>query len=161
MKVILLRHATAQLRCEELDDFDRELTRHGMEKLKLAAQGLKNLEPETDLIFSSPYIRAQQTAKQVAKAYGILRPHGTLSCLEPDADPSQTIDELEKISNRYEHIIMCGHQPHLGNLACLLINATPGSVEMKKAGAVKIDLATRTLVWALPPKVLRALSDGV
>ena len=65
MNLYIIRHAIAVEAGtpEYEDDSLRPLTDRGKKKMVRIAQGLKNLEVELDLILTSPYIRAAETAK--------------------------------------------------------------------------------------------------
>jgi len=68
MKLCILRHGIAAELGEDGSqvDSERKLTREGREKLKCVADALGEMEMAFDLILSSPYARARQTAEQVA-----------------------------------------------------------------------------------------------
>ena len=71
MRIYLLRHASAELRRENLSDRDRRLTADGHKELQAAAKALTKLKVVPDAILASPYRRAWDTALGVAQ---MLRP---------------------------------------------------------------------------------------
>ena len=64
MNLYILRHGIAVERGTPgyAKDADRPLTLEGERKLQLIAQAMKALDLAFDLILSSPYLRARQTA---------------------------------------------------------------------------------------------------
>ena len=73
IQVILLRHGIAENCGEDGDDSKRELTEKGMEKLKRRLPQIKPLidNPEASYIWSSPLIRARQTAAILGEVVGV------------------------------------------------------------------------------------------
>ena len=69
MKIYLIRHSNAidPGTPGYEDDSLRPLTEKGHDKMKTIASALKELDVQPDLIVSSPYIRARQTAEILAK----------------------------------------------------------------------------------------------
>ena len=74
MNVYLLRHGIAEDYSVSARDEDRELTQEGIEKLKLASAGWKRVIGHIDRVFSSPLIRARQTAEILHQAAGVEEP---------------------------------------------------------------------------------------
>ncbi len=65
MKLIFIRHGIADghfLKKEKLD-FERSLTMEGISEFKSSMKKLKKLEPKINVIFSSPLLRAVQSAE--------------------------------------------------------------------------------------------------
>ena len=62
-ELYLIRHAiAAELGSEWPDDTKRPLTERGMSRFKDAVKGLRRLDVAVDEIFTSPLVRARQTA---------------------------------------------------------------------------------------------------
>src|SRR6185503_13585191 len=72
MELYLLRHAIAVQRGTPGydDDSQRPLTDEGRKKMKKIVKALSGLNLELDTILSSPYVRARDTAKILAKEFG-------------------------------------------------------------------------------------------
>jgi len=67
----IVRHAIAAERGDEWpDDTKRPLTEQGINKFKEAVEGLESLDVEIDEIFTSPFVRAKQTANLLAHGLG-------------------------------------------------------------------------------------------
>jgi len=73
------------------------LTEEGIEKTKQVAKGIAALGVHADLMVSSPYVRAMQTATIFASAleYPKQKIRGTESLL-PGADPAAVLRELAR-----------------------------------------------------------------
>ena len=72
MELVLMRHGKAEPRTDAKADFERELTSIGRKKVKQAARGLAQcLYSGRDImIWSSPLLRAVQTAEIIRGAFG-------------------------------------------------------------------------------------------
>ena len=71
MRLLFIRHAIAEDRDEWAKsgrpDAERPLTDRGRDRMRRAARGLARLLPRPDLIATSPYLRAAETAAIVSK----------------------------------------------------------------------------------------------
>lgn len=166
MKLLLVRHADAGDRDEFAKsgepDHLRPLSEKGREQMRSGVLGLQKLVPSADLIVTSPYTRAAQTAKIVGDAYGNVAREET-STLEPEVSPAD-FETWLKTQGEREVVVAVGHEPHLGNLATwLMCGAEDSRVEMKKGGACLLVFdkrpkkGTGTLRWLMGPKELGAL----
>jgi phosphohistidine phosphatase len=166
MKLLLVRHADAGDRDEFAKtgepDHLRPLSDKGREQMKGAVEGLRKLVPSADLIVTSPYTRAAQTARIVGDAYGNL-PREETSTLEPEVAPAEFEAWLKGHAAR-EVIVAVGHEPHMGAMATwLMCGGEESRVEMKKGGACLLVFdkrpkkGTGTLRWLMGPKELGAL----
>src|SRR5690349_23948212 len=77
MRLIVVRHAVAEDReafaRTHKEDAARPLTAEGRRKMERGALGLRQLVPEVNLLASSPFRRALDTAAILSHAYGELR----------------------------------------------------------------------------------------
>jgi phosphohistidine phosphatase len=158
----LVRHAIAAERGEEWpDDTRRPLTEAGITRFKEAVEGLAWLDVEIDEIFTSPLVRAKQTANLLAHGLANKAVVKTLDALAPGHPPRAVMNELSRSAKRHR-IALVGHEPGLGELAAHLI-ASSRALPFKKGGVCHITVQGLTsrrpgeLVWFLPPKVLRRL----
>jgi phosphohistidine phosphatase len=158
----LVRHAIAAERGDEWpDDSKRPLTEAGINRFKEAVAGLAWLDVSIDEIFTSPLIRAKQTATLLAHGLGNKTSVKTLDALAPGHSPRQVMNELSRAAKR-NRIALVGQETGLGELAAHLLGS-PRAIPFKKGGACLITvqgLASRRpgeLIWCLPPRVLRRL----
>jgi phosphohistidine phosphatase len=166
MRVLVVRHGLAGDRDEFAftgrPDSERPLTKDGREKMKKAASGLTRVVDALDLVATSPLVRAVQTAEIVADVFGGM---DLTICdeLSPERSPDDVLPWLRG-HDRDVSLALVGHEPHLGFLVGLLLTGRHESfVELKKGAAVLLEFEDppapggATLLWALPPGVLRRL----
>ena len=167
MQLLVIRHGIAEDReafaATGKDDSVRPLTKGGKRKMKEAAAGLRELVDTIDVIGSSQLVRAQQTAKIVAKTYGGVAVD-TVDALSPESDPSDLLDWLGEHASA-EVIAVVGHEPHLGILVSwLMTGASESRVTMRKGGAALLDFSSGieagkgTLEWLLSGSQLRRMT---
>ena len=167
MHLYLVRHAIAENRdgTRWPDDSARPLSGEGAERFTLAARGLERLVPTVDLVLSSPYARAWQTAvilHEVAK-WPAAEQCPPLAAARPAGAPLDPLAELTAGS-----VALVGHEPNLSSLASLLLTGDAGTVrlELKKGGVIAFGFhgapapGQAILRWAASPKILRGLAAG-
>jgi len=149
--LVLLRHGIAEDAAPGQSDADRELTAEGRKKMDAIAAGLAYVFPEAEAIYSSPAVRAMQTAEPVSKEYGLTIE--TSDALAPGQSSRKLVDQVE-----VEYAIFVGHEPTLSKLMKELTK-TSGEIELKKGGCYGIgfDGDSARLEWMLAPRVLRRL----
>ncbi len=158
MRIYILRHGIAEDTAKG-GDAQRALTEEGRKKMKDAAAGFARLDPKIDVIFSSPLVRAAQTAEIVARAIqynGRIERMEQLSPGYSSDSVTQRIRSLKKV----ESVILSGHEPNCSQLASFLIGET--GLEFKKGAICLIetescDAGSGTLIWHLSPQVLRLM----
>jgi len=167
MELYLLRHAIAVERGTPGYEMDskRPLTPDGEEKMERIAEGMRALDLSLNLILSSPYIRARQTADIVAKVFNAQKKMETSVNLAPDGDPKKLISELRESYGSPESILLVGHEPCMSDLASVLLTGRSGlSLVMKKGGLCKLTVDSlqygrcATLEWLLTPRQLALVS---
>jgi phosphohistidine phosphatase len=159
-ELYLVRHAIAADRGSEWpDDNKRPLTERGIHRFKDEVKGLRRLDVELDEIFTSPLLRAKQTAELLAAGLEGKPPIKVLDALAPGHTPAAVMTHLARAAKR-RRIAIVGHEPDLGELAAHLIGAGR-ALPFKKGGVCRIDMGSLTskraasLTWFLPPTVLR------
>jgi phosphohistidine phosphatase len=166
MDLYLLRHAIAEERSgsQPGGDSQRRLTNHGARKMHRVAKGMKALELEFDLILSSPYLRAKETAEIVAKVFDQDKVLQLAPALTPDGNPRDLIEDLIRDHPRRKHILVVGHEPYLSSLISLLLSGkTDMSITLKKGGLCRLTVEKlhygrcATLEWLLTPGQMRSL----
>jgi len=167
MDLYILRHAIAEDKASAKPDSQRRLTAEGEEKMRRIAEGMKSLDLEFDLILSSPYLRAKQTAEIVAGIFNLG------SCLEmsddliPSGNPKNLIEALNNRYSDRESIVLVGHEPYLSSLISLLLSGgTNIAITLKKGGLCKLAVEhlkygrCASLEWLLTPRHLKMLGKG-
>ena len=166
MNLYIVRHAVAVERGTSgyEDDSQRPLTDSGRKKMKKIVKGLHQSGIELDTILSSPYVRARDTAKILAKEFKLEAQLSYSDHLIPPANFEALIDE---IGEKYdvESLALVGHEPMLGQFISWL---TTGSLEMmidfKKGGVCYLSADNffqdrrAVLEWLLTPALMVELS---
>ncbi len=166
MELYILRHAMAEAAPNPPSGGDsrRRLTAEGAEKMRRAAKGIKTLKLSFDLILSSPYLRAKETAEIVADVLHADRRLEMTSLLQPDGNLKEFIEELKKKHSDKKSVLLVGHEPGLSRLISVLISGgTQASIEMKKGALCKLNAESlehgrcAALEWLMTNRQLRRL----
>jgi phosphohistidine phosphatase len=156
MKVYILRHAEAEPRGPGVTEAARKLTIDGKRELRAALRLAREAGVAPEVILSSPWTRAQETALAAGDELHTKRVIETKSLL-PDVLPSHIWGEIRSLRPLKE-IMVVGHEPHLSGLAAFLLEA-PVAIDMKKAAIIRVDVQDRegpprgVLKWMLTPKL--------
>lgn len=110
--LVLVRHAKTQSRTDDIDDAQRALTKAGVRAARASlprALSLLSAHPDQAIsVWSSPAVRAMETARIVARAVGVdVADIRTVPCLYPgDAD-----EFFRQLSDVKGCVIAVGHNP--------------------------------------------------
>lgn len=163
MQLILIRHGIAIERDDPEcpDEADRYLTEEGIERTREAMAGLRALGVKPDRVYSSPFVRAAQTARIAGEVLGFdLKRIVTTEALLPSGEPRDLFGELAKHGGK---TVACfGHAPNLDEVIADAVGARSAFTSLKKAGAAAIEFETiragaGELAWLYPVGTLRRL----
>ena len=164
MECILIRHGIAVERDEwEGTDENRPLTEQGKKRVRQAAAGLAALDCKPTHLFTSPFVRAYDTARLLRTVVCPGLKAETREELAVGAKPEQLVSILQTLPS--DAVVLCvGHEPFLGEVASLfLCGKVLPNFPFKKAGAACIEAEGKgragqcRLRWWLPPMQLRVL----
>jgi phosphohistidine phosphatase len=163
VRIYLVRHAIAAERGRDWpDDSKRPLIRKGVDRMREAVRGLVELDAHVDVVLTSPFVRAVQTAEILADG---LTPRPSIvetPSLTPEEAPTSVARALEPY-RRTKAVALVGHEPGIGRLAAWLLG-TPEPIEFKKGGVCCVECASLPpdgrgrLIWHATPAMLRALA---
>jgi phosphohistidine phosphatase len=164
MNLYLMRHAIAAEPEENVEDSQRPLTKNGEKKLEKIARNLEKLDLDIDIILTSPYLRARQTADVVADALDMKKKRVVESeNLIPLGFAEKLVEEINA-REPAENLLLVGHEPFLSQLVGMLTAGTADlQIDMKKAGLCKLSIEQlsygrcATLEWLLTPAQLAAI----
>jgi phosphohistidine phosphatase len=166
MELYLLRHGLAVERgtAGYEDDSRRPLTAKGKRKMERIARGMKSNGLSFDLILSSPFVRARQTAEMVARAFKATRRLKFSDHLSPDGELEDLIHDLKRLYQRPKSVLLVGHEPYLSHLMTTLLAGKPVfDVNFKKGGLCLLTAGSlrqgpcATLEWLLTPKQMASM----
>jgi phosphohistidine phosphatase len=162
MQLYIVRHGIAIDREDPKApaEAERFLTEEGIAKTKQVAKGIAAMGVRADLMVSSPYLRAMQTAAIFASAldYPEHKIRQSESLL-PGAEPVAFLRELAREKNA-SSVFCFGHAPHVDGLLAATVGAPRHITSMKKAGVAFVEMKRISppngqLVWLVTPKLFR------
>lgn len=143
MDLYLLRHAIAFERGREWTgrDADRPLTKKGAKKMRRIAEVMKDLNLSFDVILSSPFRRAKETAEIVADAFDCANRMKFSSHLKVGGSPAALVKEIIAHHAKRGSVLLVGHEPYLSGLISVLVSGNESlSITMKKGGLCKLTI---------------------
>jgi phosphohistidine phosphatase len=168
VELLVVRHGVAEdkdaFAATGKDDSLRPLTKEGRWKLEQATKGLRRLLPSLDVIATSPFTRAVQTAAILADEYdGTTIEH--LDALTPTGTERKFMTWV-RAREPNQRIAAVGHDPHLTSLVSWLVTgeAVEGRIVLRKGGACLLHfdgpprMGKATVLWAVTPAILRRLA---
>jgi phosphohistidine phosphatase len=163
MELLLVRHAVAVPRSDDLPDPDRPLTDRGVRRFSRSVEGLRRLDLELDDILHSPWLRAAQTARLLSViTEGAIHASANLAAAPGEA----LLAELAGFAEDGRHALV-GHEPWMNQLLAWLVTGNAGlgeNLAFKKGGVAWLEGEPRPsgmiLRAMLPPRTLRCLGGG-
>ena len=145
----LLRHGEAVPHESGPDDM-RELTDRGRNQARAAGRALKALEVEVHLAFTSPKVRARDTALIACAELGVEPVEH--EALAADFDGRAAL-ELMAAAGADQRVLVVGHEPDFSQVVYDLSN---GRIDLKKGGlaALRLDGRRGELIALLRPREL-------
>lgn len=162
MDLLILRHGEAGRHSLSPGDSKRSLTSEGRQEIVDLSNGLKSLGIKLDKVFTSPLLRAKQTAEIVTKS---LKYKGTiedLNSLKPEGNRLEFYSVLSKLKQE-SVILVVGHEPYLSEMISEAISQSGCRINLKKAGMARIRVISTLpkikgeLRWLLTPKHLKKI----
>jgi phosphohistidine phosphatase len=166
MNLYIVRHAIAAERGTPgyEDDSQRPLTDTGIKKMKKITRGLEKLGVKPDVILTSPYVRARDTAKILADRFDMIDRIYFSENLIPPGNFEALVFEIHE---KYDlaNVALVGHEPMLSSLISWLTSgAADARIRLKKGGVAYLSSDSlyqdgrATLEWLLTPAILVELS---
>ena len=159
MQLYILRHGIAENVKPGGSDPDRALTAEGKKKLREILRTVEKAGVAPELMISSPYVRAMETAVIAAEVLGYKHNVLQTTVLIPSTDPKPVWEEI-RIHRSAASLMLVGHEPLLSALAAYLLGAPSVSIDVKKGAIIRIDIETfgphprGVLKWMLVPKLV-------
>jgi phosphohistidine phosphatase len=153
MLLTLVRHGDAEAPNNSLGDAGRCLSPHGREQARVTGQALAQQGVRLTHVWSSPLVRAVQTAELMLGALEFDGSVETRDDLYPDSSPRSLLQSLRELDPESD-VLLVGHMPYMSALASELLGMHVGG--FATGAALRVGLAlpasTRaTLVWRSRP----------
>ena len=159
MQLYILRHGIAENGKPGGSDPDRALTAEGKKKLRETLRAVQRAGVAPELMLSSPYLRAMETAAIAMEVLGYKEALLQTDALIPSSDPKPVWEEI-RVHKSVASLMLVGHEPLLSALAAYLLGAPSVYVDMKKGAMIRIDIESfgpqprGVLKWMLVPKLI-------
>jgi phosphohistidine phosphatase len=149
----LLRHGEA-VPHESKPDHERELTARGERQAIAAGEGLARLGVEFAACYTSPKVRARDTAKLCCRSLNIEPHEADVLANGFDADDAR---ELLLAHDADARVLVVGHDP---SFTQVVHDLTGARVDFKKGGVVAVRVASGggELIALLRPRELESLA---
>lgn len=156
MRVLLIRHGAAVDGGSAFSDHDRWLTEAGRRTVTTVGEMLGRLDLRYACIYTSPLVRAVQTAEILAATQpgfdGPVEVHRALS--SDEGTTAQALEPIEQ-AHRDDLIAMVTHMPKVGVLAAHLGRlAHAPSFSTSSACLLNVEAGRGRLEWMLDPQTL-------
>ena len=158
MRLYFMRHADA---LDGIDDAARPLSPRGWKQAKEVARFLKTAGIEFDAAYSSPLVRARETAEAVLKVCGGVEPDA-LKLDDALLNETSARQFAGWLRSRPEarHVLLVGHAPSLAEHARALLSVgDPEALWLSKGGLACLeteDGRSAVLKFLITPKLLGA-----
>jgi phosphohistidine phosphatase len=157
IELYVVRHGIAVGRESPMEDAFRPLTSKGRRRFRKTAKAFGRIARKLDVIFTSPLVRAVQTAEILARE----AKHGEVAVLE-ELDPKVAVETLVEAiairANGSKAVALVGHEPQLSELVAALAGVGAEELDLKKGAIVRLDMddpsetGTADPRWTLQPK---------
>jgi phosphohistidine phosphatase len=164
MILYVVRHGLAEDAAAGGDEA-RHLTETGRQRTLKAAEGMRALGIEFDLILTSPLARAAETAEAIATTYAIGLTPRVLMELATGIAPADAVVALAP-HGRNDSVMVVGHEPQLSAMVSILLTGEPDAMHLRlrKGGCVALELpanriqpAAAELLWVMTQRQLRKI----
>jgi phosphohistidine phosphatase len=147
----LLRHGEAVPHGTRADDGQRELTPKGERQSRAAGRALARLGTELDACYTSPKVRARDTARLAAAELGVEVTEVEAIALGFDGGAARELVEAHD-----GHVMVVGHEPDFSQV---VHDLTGARIDFKKGGVAVIRMGPAPeLIMLLRPAELSALA---
>jgi phosphohistidine phosphatase len=162
MKLYILRHGDAVEHGDaRFKETDRPLTPKGIQRTKLLAHALRQMEASFDVVLSSPLTRARETAEIVVRGLRREKRLELTDHLALSGSMASLVDQVNAIHPRPKSVLLVGHEPYLSGFISLLCSGGPAlSLALKKGALCRLEVEVLscakcgTLEWLLQPRLL-------
>jgi phosphohistidine phosphatase len=159
----ILRHGKAEPCDCGSKDAERKLTGKGKEEIALVAQWMATRGIKFDVIATSPFKRAHETAGIIAASRGLKSRITVWDALAPGGNLDDVCSEIGRCDENAT-VLIVGHEPTCSQLICRIIfGSESAGIVMSKGGLAKIrnyssqHHPSGELQWLIPAKQMMNL----
>jgi phosphohistidine phosphatase len=162
MKLYILRHGDAVEHGDpRYKENERPLTPKGIQRTKLLAHALRQMEVSFDTVLSSPLIRARETAEVLARGLQLEKNVEWSDALLPSGAMDALVGQINGMHPVPGSVLLVGHEPYLSGFVSLLCTGGPGfPIEFKKGALCRLQVDAlgcakcAVLEWLIQPRLL-------
>ncbi len=161
MLITCLRHATAEIPALHIPDADRALVKKGREQTLRVAQYCRKNALIPAVLYCSPILRAQQTARLLQNHLPDCPSFQTVDWLGLQASTEAVVSVLTTLETAgVNDVWLVGHEPNISILIAELLESPEECIVIKKASLTRIvadfnrSPATQ-LLWTIPCALMR------
>ena len=156
MIVYFLRHGIAE-RQSPGGDRARRLTEEGKDELGRVLVFAKKAQVKPDLVLSSPYVRAAETAQLAMEVLELEGSHFLADALVPESSSIHLWNEVR--TQGTDSMLVVSHEPLLSSTVAWVLGTSRAMVHFPPAGLVAIEFGSRgadaagVLRWMITPEL--------
>lgn len=167
MEIYILRHGIAVEPGSPgfEDDSQRPLTAEGKKKMRRIAKAIKAMDLSFDLVLTSPFLRAKQTADIVVEFLKAKKKLVLAEELTPSGSPRALIARIRNSIPPQGKVLLVGHEPYLSRFVSLLVTGDfSAAITLKKGGLCKLTAESlkqgrcASLDWLLTPAQMQLMA---
>ena len=157
--IYLLRHTKAEDRSVLRPDVDRCLVEKGWQQALRIGNFIRRQQLQPDLVLTSPYPRALQTAMLVSASADLLTEVQEALWLSHGTAAETQLAQIEQARADWPaRLLLVGHEPELSQLLALMLGSSAHQLSIKKGTLVAVQYDAQAgwrLLWSLPCQLMR------
>ncbi len=139
MKIFLFRHGNAFPVSKKNTEENRPLTKIGIKETLNLSKFISNKNIQFDYFWSSPFIRAQETAKNILRFHSPINVE-TLDILIPQSSSDSIIEKIQSKFSDNTILGIVGHQPSLGLIVGKMLGTSADNFKIAPATLIELDI---------------------
>ncbi len=157
--IYLLRHTKAEDRSVLRPDVDRCLVEKGRQQALRIGNFIRRQQLQPDLVLTSPYPRALQTAMLVCASADLQTEVKETLWLSHGTAAEIQLEQIEQARADWPaKLLLVGHEPELSQLLALMLGCSANRLSIKKGTLVAVQVDAQAgwrLLWSLPCQLMR------
>lgn len=155
MNIFIMRHCTPVPGAQR--DAQRGLTEAGKQQAREMGEFLHRQIGRVDIVISSDYARALETAEIIAP---ILGAHvAATRCLEPFEKPNKAWKDIERLAQQSSEVLIVGHHPEIAHLIDHIAGVHGIGHDFEHGSIAFITDSPAALHWMVTPELVEREID--